>query len=422
MLLTLALICLSLFSCGGGAPSDGSKPDVYAAAELLLRSLGDAAAFSLDGRYTGSFGSGNTIRTDTGHFVGAGSVKGGSLSATLSLLLSRVENGAEKEIEAEYAISGDTLSFISEGSVGETPLASLFPFEESAECTEALLTLLPFLSDEVATALSELGVGYSADGLYALFGELASLYRLLLLRVGQGQLLRLPTLSGDAAEVLAACGRVKEDESGDKVYVFLFPTDSVSALLDRAAELAEIPLCDLAGRLLGEGSAERLLTEIGTVAEGETLGSLLTRAARLLFGSDAEAEMLLSVLRALSTLTDTEELPDTLTELFDVDALAALRRLTGDLSLKASDVPALLSRLLSLSLDGLLSSIGKEEALSQRLSAFADAVRASRLSLSFPCKESEMLTIDLSYSFSGEMAYGYCSTSLELTLTLTPEK
>ena len=414
--LALVFVLLPLLSCGKGDPPEKTEPNPYAASRALLTLLRSADSFSLDGEYFVSLGSDNAIGADRGQVVGLGSVTGGALSLTLTFSGTHTEDGAEREYGAEYALSGDTLSFTSDGSFGEVPLASLFPLAESAERIEALLTLLPFFFDDVSSVLKELGVGYSADDLYALFGELASLYRLLLLRVGQGQLLTVPTLPGDAARVLAACARVEEDEKGDKVYVFLFPTDALSAIFDRAAELSEMPLSDLADRLSGVGSAERLLGAIGTVAEGETLSSLLTRAAEAMLGGTVEATEVLSFLRALSTLTDTEELPSAIAELLDVDATEALRRLTGDPSLSRSDIPSLLSGLLSLSLDGFLSSIGRQEPLSHRLSEMSQTLSEIRLSLSFPCTESGHTSPVLSLSKAGEP--GGASTAVSLLLSL----
>ncbi len=426
--LVFALIFLPLTSCGKKSnPPQDEEPDVYAAAERLLTWLRTADSFSLDGSYSSGVGGAPSLPdvalTDTGRVLAVGSVEGGSLTASLTLSGSRTENGTETDYEESYALSGGLLSDFGSGETETAALASLLPLAETAESIEALLGLLPLLSEEISSELLSAGIGYGAEDLLALFGELASLYRLLTMRLGQGQLLSVPSFSGDAADALAGCGRVTVDEHGTERYVFsLLNGSALPLLLNRAALLCQMPLGELIDRLAGEGSAERLSREIAFTPDGETLNSLLGRLARVLFGVNAEAEALLSVLHALSVLTDAEEISDTLADLSDTDAVEALRMLTGDPALSPSDAGSLVCRLLSLSLDGMLASIGAKSGLSQRLSDVGEAVGEGRLSISFPCREAEMPSLLLSVACSRETPYGYCSTVLSLTLTLTAEK
>ncbi|MBR6545852.1 MAG: hypothetical protein IKT72_02845, partial [Clostridia bacterium] len=149
--LALVFVLLPLLSCGKGDPPEKTEPNPYAASRALLTSLRSAVSFSLDGEYFVSLGSGNAIGADRGQVAGLGSVTGGALSLTLTFSGTHTEDGAEREYGAEYALSGDTLSFTSDGSLGEAPLASLFPLAESAERIEALLALLPFFFGETSS-------------------------------------------------------------------------------------------------------------------------------------------------------------------------------------------------------------------------------------------------------------------------------
>lgn len=424
ILIPVLLGSILVFCIKMKAPSKPEEPSLSLAAERLLASLRQAESFSLDGTYSDAVGSApssmEVVRSDVGHAVGTGSVNGGVLSASLTLSGERSDNGTKSEYEEKYLLTGGELDrTVGSLSIGRVSLSEYLPLADIAGTVEELLTLYPLLSGEISSTLASSGVGYTEMDLYAFFGESASLYRLLLLRLGQGQLLTVPEISGDAAGVLAAHGRVEADGDGEKQFVFEIPTDTViAALLDRLVLLSKTPLSELIDRCSGQGTAQRLLSVISSIGSGETLDSLLLRLESELFGATAESGSLLSALDAFLALVGEDAISETLAALSDTDAIDALRALTGDPSLSASAASALLSELLASTPSELLYLIGGGGELSSRLTDLAETARATHLTLSFPTEDTKNLPLRLSFAFAGETEYGYRSISLDLSLIL----
>lgn len=423
--LALVLLCPLLASCGESkTPSLSDEATVNLAADRLLSSLRGARSFSLDGTYESAVGSAPSsaavLLSDAGRVVGTGSVRAGSLSVSLVLSGERTENGTKTEYEDRYTLADGELDCTHNAlSGGTVPIAELLPLTETAETVQAILTLLPYLAGETSSLLAASGVGYTADDLYAFFSELASLYRLLLLRVGQGQVLTVPAFEGSAVQVLAEHGRVTLDADGIEHASFTLPMRAVIApLLDRMALLLEMSISEAIDRLSGAGTSDRLLSAIAQTESEETLGAWLTRLEGVLFGDTVERGTLLAVLDALLFLADAEELSEILTELSDLRAIEALRALTGDPSLSTSDAGALVSAMLASTPRELLRSIGRASDPSQRLSSLGEAARAVRFELSFPCKETAELPLKLSFSYAGETDDGHRSICLALALSL----
>ena len=419
VILLLAFLWLSLSSCGEKKkPTDRELID--SAAERLFPLLRDVGSFSLDGSYSSSLSSApasvEVSFSDSASLVGTGSVNAGTLSLSVTLTGERFEDGVSTEYEDSYALSGAELSYsLGSLSSGTLSLSALLPLAETAETAEAILLLFPLLSRETEQALAASGVGYGAEDLEALFCELASLYRQLLLRTGQGQSLTVPTFSGEASRVLAEHGAVTVDEEGDGWVTFTLPLSTVvKPLLDRLADLAEFPLYELTDRLFGAGASDRLLTALGSVEKGETLGALQSRLETALCGETAVDGTLLSQLDAAFFLCGVEGIGETVRSLSDLEATEALRLLQGDPSLSASDTEALLSELLSMTPSELLRAIGTDLSPSLCLAELAETMRGSSLALSLPRDGDD--AVRLSFAFSGEGSYGY--RSVELTVNV----
>ena len=410
LLLTLVLLSGALVSCRDGhRPSEADA--VNEAAERLLSALRCATEFSLDGSLTLAL----PELSFSGSLVGDGAVEAGTLSLSLALTGERTENGAAAPYEAEYALHGGELRHPS----GTVSIGEVLPLAESAERLEALLTLLPLLSRESTAVLSGAGVDYTADGLYLLTCELASLYRLLLLRTGQGRLLDVPSVEGNAAGILATHGSVTDGADGERVICFSLPTQALLCpLLDRYAALSALPLGELLDRLSGAGTADRMLAAAAVAKDGETLGTLLSRLETAWLGSDARDGMLLSALDALLTLGGADGISDRLRALSDTDVTAALRTLTGDPALSYRDTGDLLSYLLGQTPDGLVSTFDGATALSDVLLRLRETVKTIRLTVSLPHEEASASALSISFSGTLGAAYGDCHMILSLTLTL----
>ena len=416
--LLIFLLCFSLVFCAkDDEPSAPDANDYAAAAGRLIDAFDAATAYTLSGSYT--FGSSLLTSVDSdrinlsesGAVSGFGGVDAGSLFFEVTMSGTRVEGDESEQYTEEYILSDGEIEYVLQSEnaaplIGVADLDEMLDFVGGAERLEAMITLLPLLSSEVNAVLTAEGVGYDFDDFYALIGETASLYRLLLLRVGEGQILTLPHFSGDAAEVLGEHASLVRDERGMQKWCFSIPFDSIlSALYDRQKAFCEISIGQILSQLLGATSVEKILETL-SYAQEDTLGELFARLGRELLGDEADGEALYRYFEAYLALSGAESIAMTLRELWDVEALSAFRMLSGDPHQSLSEVERLISAMLSMTVDELAVAMGQKGDALERITRLGDALKSVKLEISYARDDDSVREVDLFFSFSGELEAG----------------